>query len=80
LTGRVAKRTPEPLRSRRGRRAGYGSLRLPADLVFVDVGVKPRVELAEGGHPPDRRRCRVASTSRQRSLYAAGNCPSAFTS
>src|SRR3990172_1066585 len=48
LTGRVAKRIAGTSSGRvEAVELATGSLRLPADLVFVDVGVAPRVELAE---------------------------------
>jgi NADPH-dependent 2,4-dienoyl-CoA reductase/sulfur reductase-like enzyme len=79
LTGRVAKRIAGTASGRvEAVELGAGGLRLPADLVFIDVGVAPRVELAEKagvrlGPTGAIAVSEVLETS-VASIFAAGNC------
>ncbi|MGH9389373.1 MAG: NAD(P)/FAD-dependent oxidoreductase, partial [Vicinamibacteria bacterium] len=79
LTGRVAKRIAGTSSGRvEAVELETGSLRLPADLVFVDVGVAPRVELAERAGIRLGPSGAIAVSERLEtsvsSIYAAGNC------
>ena len=79
LTGRVAKRIAGTSSGRvEAVELATGSLRLPADLVFVDVGVKPRVELAETAGirlgPSGAVAVSEHLETSVSSIYAAGNC------
>jgi CoA-dependent NAD(P)H sulfur oxidoreductase len=79
LTGRVAKRIAGTVAGRvEAVELATGSLRLPADLVFVDIGVTPRVELAKTagirlGGSGAIAVSELLETSIP-SIYAAGNC------
>jgi len=79
LTGRVAKRIAGTSTGRvEAVELATGSLRLPADLVFVDVGVAPRVELAEKAGIRLGPSGAIAVSEQLEtsipSIYAAGNC------
>jgi NADPH-dependent 2,4-dienoyl-CoA reductase/sulfur reductase-like enzyme len=79
LTGRVAKRIAGTSSGRvEAVELATGSLRLPADLVFVDVGVAPRVELAEKAGirlgPSGAIAVSEELETSIPSIYAAGNC------
>jgi NADPH-dependent 2,4-dienoyl-CoA reductase/sulfur reductase-like enzyme len=79
LTGRVAKRIAGTSSGRvEAVELATGSLRLPADLVFVDVGVAPRVELAEKAGIRLGPSGAIAVSEQLEtsipSIYAAGNC------
>jgi NADPH-dependent 2,4-dienoyl-CoA reductase/sulfur reductase-like enzyme len=79
LTGRVVKRIAGASSGRvEAVELTTGSLRLPADLVFVDVGVAPRVELAERAGLRLGPSGAIAVSERLEtsapSIYAAGNC------
>jgi len=79
LTGRVAKRIAGTSAGRvEAVELATGSLRLPADLVFVDVGVAPRVELAEKAGirlgPSGAIAVSEELETSIPSIYAAGNC------
>jgi NADPH-dependent 2,4-dienoyl-CoA reductase/sulfur reductase-like enzyme len=79
LTGRVAKRIAGTSSGRvEAVELATGSLRLPADLVFVDVGVAPRVELAEKAGirlgPSGAIAVSEELETNVPSIYAAGNC------
>ncbi len=79
LTGRVTKRIVGTSSGRvEALELKTGSLRLPADLVFVDVGVAPRVELAEKAGirlgPSGAIAVSEHLETSVSSIYAAGNC------
>jgi NADPH-dependent 2,4-dienoyl-CoA reductase/sulfur reductase-like enzyme len=79
LTGRVVKRIAGSSSGRvEAVELATGSLRLPADLVFVDVGVAPRVELADRAGLRLGPSGAIAVSERLEtsapSIYAAGNC------
>jgi NADPH-dependent 2,4-dienoyl-CoA reductase/sulfur reductase-like enzyme len=78
LTGRVVKRLAGASGRVEAIELTTGSLRLPADLVFVDVGVAPRVELAESAGLRLGPSGAIAVSERLEtsapSIYAAGNC------
>lgn len=79
LTGRVAKRIAGTSTGRvEALELATGSLRLPADMVFVDVGVAPRVELAEKAGIRLGPSGAIAVSDQLEtsipSIYAAGNC------
>jgi NADPH-dependent 2,4-dienoyl-CoA reductase/sulfur reductase-like enzyme len=79
LTGRVVKRIAGASSGRvEAVELATGSLRLPADLVFVDVGVEPRVELAVKAGIRLGPSGAVAVSERLEtsvpSIFAAGNC------
>jgi NADPH-dependent 2,4-dienoyl-CoA reductase/sulfur reductase-like enzyme len=77
LTGRVAKRISGGDRVE-ALELETGGMRLPADLVLVDVGVAPRVELAERAGVRLGPTGAIAVSERLEtnvaSIYAAGNC------
>jgi len=79
LTGRVAKRIAGTSSGRvEAVELVTGGLRLPADIVFVDVGVAPRVELAEKAGirlgPSGAIAVSDELETSVSSIYAAGNC------
>lgn len=79
LTGRVAKRIAGTSSGRvEAVELATSSLRLPADLVFVDVGVAPRVELAAKAGIRLGPSGAIAVSEQLEtsipSIYAAGNC------
>jgi NADPH-dependent 2,4-dienoyl-CoA reductase/sulfur reductase-like enzyme len=78
LTGRVVKRIAGTSGRVEAVELETGGLRLPADLVFVDVGVAPRVELAEKAGIRLGASGAIAVSEHLEtsvsSIYAAGNC------
>ncbi|MGH9323909.1 MAG: FAD-dependent oxidoreductase [Vicinamibacteria bacterium] len=79
LTGRAAKRISGTSSGRvESVEVATGSLRLPADLVFVDVGVAPRVDLGTKAGVRLGSSGALAVSERMEtsipSIYAAGNC------
>ena len=78
LTGRIVKRIAGASARVEAVELETGGLRLPADLVFVDVGVTPRVELAEKAGVRLGASGAIAVNEQLEtsvsSIYAAGNC------
>jgi NADPH-dependent 2,4-dienoyl-CoA reductase/sulfur reductase-like enzyme len=79
LTGRVAKRIGATSSGRvESVELQTGALRIPADIVFVDVGVVPRVELAARAGIRIGASGAIAVSDRMETsipaVYAAGNC------